>query len=66
MHIKTDNMIDNIAEETHLQYISNLPKQLPLYQGRILVEIVGEAETNLGEVRGAALELKTPLTPMES
>jgi hypothetical protein len=29
MHIKTDNMIDNIAEETHLQYISNLPKQLP-------------------------------------
>jgi hypothetical protein len=51
MHIKTDYMIDNITEETHLQYINNLPKQLPLYQGRILVEIVGEAETNLVEVQ---------------
>ena len=51
MHIKTDCMIDNITEETHLQYINNLPKQLPLHQGRILVEIVGEVETNLGEVQ---------------
>ena len=61
MIIKTDYiycMIDNVTEETHLQYINNLPKQIPvhvegkpLYQGRILVEIVGEVDTNLGEVQ---------------
>jgi hypothetical protein len=55
MHIKTDYMIDNITDETHLEYINNLPMKtvpiIPRMDFGFLVELVGEVEINLGKVQ---------------